>query len=117
MAQLSPTARWDTLFLKSDKGLMRLNEGRRNHQVLSRVPQALAACSTDESAHIVQFYEDDSFLLDTLSRFIGAGLRVGESCLVVATKPHLADLEERLRMDVVGCGPRQHPVPVRLTGR
>ncbi len=50
-----------------------------------------------ESEHFVQFYEDEAFLLDSLSGFVGAGLRQGDACLVVATQAHREDLEQRLR--------------------
>jgi signal transduction histidine kinase/ActR/RegA family two-component response regulator len=50
-----------------------------------------------EPEHFVQFYESDEFLLDSLSGFIGAGLRDGDACVVVATKEHREGLDERLR--------------------
>src|SRR5262245_15087484 len=58
-----------------------------------------AGASWDERrshAHSVQFYEDDDFLLDALSRFIGAALLAGDSALVIATKSHRAGLARRL---------------------
>lgn len=48
-------------------------------------------------AHTVQFYGDDSFLLDGLSRFIGSALGAGDASIVIATKPHREGLEQRLR--------------------
>src|SRR5262245_19052041 len=48
-------------------------------------------------AHSVQFYEDDDFLLDGLSAFIGAALLAGDSALVIATKSHREGLDRRLR--------------------
>lgn len=50
-----------------------------------------------DSDHFVQFYESDAFLLDSLSKFIGMGLREGDFCLVVATETHRKGLEERLK--------------------
>lgn len=47
-------------------------------------------------AHSVQFYEDDDFLLDGLSRFIGAALLAGDSAVVIATKSHRERLTRRL---------------------
>ena len=47
--------------------------------------------------HFVQFYEADTFLLDSLSGFIGAGLGAGDACIVVATEVHRQGLEERLK--------------------
>jgi len=48
-------------------------------------------------AHSVQFYEEDRFLLEELSRFIGAALGAGEAGVVIATPDHRAALEQRLR--------------------
>lgn len=49
------------------------------------------------SEHIVQFYETDNFLLDAVSDFVSTGLNTGAACLVIATKSHRQELEERLR--------------------
>jgi signal transduction histidine kinase/ActR/RegA family two-component response regulator len=63
-----------------------------------------------ESEHFVQFYETDTFLLDSLSGFIGMGLGQNDACIVVATKAHREGLDERLQaygMDVAkarACG-------------
>ncbi len=48
-------------------------------------------------AHSVQFYGDDSFLLDGLSRFVGAALGAGDASIVIATKTHRAGLTQRLQ--------------------
>lgn len=47
--------------------------------------------------HAVQFYGEDSFLLDELSRFIGTALGAGESAIVIATKDHRDGLAQRLK--------------------
>jgi hypothetical protein len=47
--------------------------------------------------HMVQIYGDDRVFLDGLEGFVGAGLRAGESAIVIATATHLHGLEERLR--------------------
>jgi signal transduction histidine kinase len=52
-----------------------------------------------ESPHWVQFYERDEYLLDSLSSFIGTGLRAGEGAVLAATNEHLAALETRLLAD------------------
>ena len=49
-----------------------------------------------EENHIVQFYEDDVFLCDTVAHFLGAGLIRGEPIVVFATAAHRAALRERL---------------------
>jgi MEDS: MEthanogen/methylotroph, DcmR Sensory domain len=48
-------------------------------------------------AHAVQFYENDTFLIELLSRFVGASLVTGDSAIVVATPRHREALAERLR--------------------
>lgn len=47
-------------------------------------------------AHIAQFYNGDSVLVDTLVAFIGGGLKAGESTVVIATAQHLSALEQGL---------------------
>jgi len=49
------------------------------------------------SEHIAQFYEHDGVLLDTLTGFIGGGLKAGESTIVIATAAHLRALEVGLQ--------------------
>ncbi len=49
-----------------------------------------------ESEHFVQLYESDDFLVGSVSGFIGAGLEAGESCIVIATRTHLEDIETHL---------------------
>ncbi len=51
-----------------------------------------------EPGHLVQFYEADAFLADAVTRFIGVGVDAGEGSVVIATKPHLDGIEERLRL-------------------
>lgn len=47
-------------------------------------------------AHVVQFYSEDSFLLDELGRFLGSALEAGDVALVIATKEHRDGLAQRL---------------------
>ena len=49
-----------------------------------------------ETEHFVQFYESDEFFLNSLSPFVGAGLREGDAVILAATKSHLEGLESRL---------------------
>ena len=46
--------------------------------------------------HLVYFYQKTDSLLETLCDFVGSALRGGRGAIVVATKPHLQGLEERL---------------------
>jgi two-component system, cell cycle sensor histidine kinase and response regulator CckA len=61
------------------------------HQQKSRWP------IPDDDGHFVQFYEDDALLLDSVAAFIGAGLGAGEGAIVIATEPHRAVLDDKLR--------------------
>src|SRR3712207_976686 len=49
--------------------------------------------------HAVQFYEAAPFLLDEVQRYVGPGLRRGETAVVIATAAHRRALEERLAAD------------------
>jgi hypothetical protein len=47
--------------------------------------------------HLVQIYENNTIFLNTLEGFAGSGLLSGDSVVVIATKDHLASLNERLK--------------------
>lgn len=49
-----------------------------------------------DSDHFVQFYEADSFLLNSLSGFIGRAITSGDAALVIATDSHRKSLDELL---------------------
>src|ERR1700730_1641748 len=49
-----------------------------------------------ESEHFVQFYEDDEFLVDSVSGFVGAALREGQASVVIATPEHRSALQRKL---------------------
>lgn len=51
----------------------------------------------DQQAHIVQFYEDDSFLVTEVSRFLGMALGAGDSGIIIGTKAHREAIVQRLR--------------------
>ena len=42
--------------------------------------------------HSVQFYFEDKFLLESLSRFIGSALGAGDAGVVIATEEHRIEL-------------------------
>lgn len=50
-----------------------------------------------DAAHTAQFYADDSFLLDELTRFIGTALIAGDAAVIIATKAHREGLALRLQ--------------------
>jgi hypothetical protein len=45
------------------------------------------------SEHVLQLYEEDAYLLEAVQHFVSAGLAAGEAIIVIATPPHLAQLE------------------------
>ncbi len=47
--------------------------------------------------HVVQIYESDSIFLDTLTGFVGGGIKANECVIIIATRAHLNGLEERLK--------------------
>lgn len=49
-----------------------------------------------QGEHIVQLYEGETELLNTLDGFVRGGLQRGEGVIVIGTAAHLADLEDRL---------------------
>jgi signal transduction histidine kinase/ActR/RegA family two-component response regulator len=55
-----------------------------------------------ESEHFVQFYQDEAFLLQSVSGFIGRGIRSGSAAIVFATTPHLDQLERHWQKMGVG---------------
>ena len=46
--------------------------------------------------HLVQFYEDDAFLIDGISEYIGSAIAAGDVGIVIATRPHLFSVEKKL---------------------
>jgi PAS domain S-box-containing protein len=63
---------------------------------LSLSPPTAEWGEPDGSAHVVQFYDNETFLLDAIGRFIGPALGAGEACLIIATAPHQAQIAEQL---------------------
>jgi hypothetical protein len=51
---------------------------------------------TSPGQHLLQIYESDDVLLNSLEGFAGAGLLEAESVIVIATPGHLSQLKERL---------------------
>lgn len=60
--------------------------------VPSSLPHSSFVC-----AHTVQFYRDDSYLLEQLSQFIGPAIAAGSSVLLISTKAHRDSLFAYLR--------------------
>ncbi|MGD0445287.1 MAG: ATP-binding protein [Edaphobacter sp.] len=62
---------------------------------LIHTPQSLPEMRVN--AHAVHFYEEDAFLLDSLSQLIGTALVTGDTAVIVATAAHREGLEKRLK--------------------
>jgi len=59
----------------------------------------------DSSSHLVQFYDNEAFLVDSVATALGRGLEEGDSAVIIATEPHCEAIEEYLRScghDVAG---------------
>ena len=54
--------------------------------------------------HLVQFYDDDSAILDSLAAFAVDGLERGDAVVIIATKGHRGRLENRLWAQGVDVG-------------
>jgi hypothetical protein len=46
--------------------------------------------------HILQIYESDEVLVNTLAGFVGNGINVGDCCIIIATADHLTQLNKKL---------------------
>ena len=73
--------------------------GQRNAVcVATRIlPSHLDANQIGKSEHFAQFYESDSFLLNSLTDFVRTGLRAGNAVVVIGTKARRHGLSESLR--------------------
>lgn len=69
--------------------------GEREAHERSHVGRAFLA-EPDAHTHVVQFYEDETFLFETVGRFLAAGLLAGERLLVIAEKHHGDAFRHRL---------------------
>ena len=77
--------------------LLRLPPEERRRPQLPQELQAADANEHPPARHFVQFYDDESFLLDEVADFIDGALRCGDAGVVIATPAHNADLARRLR--------------------
>ncbi len=51
------------------------------------------------SDHSVQFYEDNSHLINSLKAYVSTGLKANENIIFIATPEHLFDLEKQLEKE------------------
>src|SRR4026209_2917692 len=64
-----------------------------------KLDRTLDRPSAGHSEHLVQFYESDTFLIDAVARYVGAGLRAGDAAVIIATAAHRRKLDDRLAAD------------------
>jgi len=80
------------------------NNGHAGHDVLTASPENIATLlapfsdwsEKSQGAHCAQFYDNDSFLLNSLTNFVRRGLSAGDVVVVVATRAHREGLDELL---------------------
>jgi signal transduction histidine kinase len=68
-----------------------------------------------EPAHLVQFYDDDAFLLDAVAEFAGGALDASGAAIVIATPKHREGIAERLQtagVDLAAADARGRYVPL-----
>jgi hypothetical protein len=53
--------------------------------------------ASGQPEHVVQFYQDDKFLIDAVSGFVGAALAAGDAAVLIATAAHREGVEQVLR--------------------
>jgi signal transduction histidine kinase/ActR/RegA family two-component response regulator len=53
------------------------------------------------SSHLVQFYEDDVFLIDSVSRMAVESLEAGDSAVLIVTAAHRSAIEARVRAGAI----------------
>lgn len=46
--------------------------------------------------HLVQFYENDEVILNSLEGFVGSGFKTGDAVIIIAAAEHLAALNDRI---------------------
>jgi PAS domain S-box-containing protein len=64
----------------------------------AEVNETLAAWrNSDAHAHVVHFYENDAFLVEEVSRFLGTALGAGDAAIVIATKAHREAFAQKLK--------------------
>lgn len=78
-----------------------------------RLAPAMNWRDAGDEEHFVQFYEEESALLESVTAFLQHGLDTGAGAVVIATAAHLEQLERELQargIDVAGAKARQQLV-------
>jgi PAS domain S-box-containing protein len=72
---------------------------RGSEMSIARMPDSVPQQNAVHHSHVVQFYSDDSFLLEELRHVIGTALTGGSSAVILATRSHNESLAHRLKHD------------------
>jgi len=59
--------------------------------------ESFSSATSDKNEHVVQFYQDDKFLVDAVSGFVGSALAAGDAAVLIATGPHREGVEQVLK--------------------
>jgi PAS domain S-box-containing protein len=68
----------------------------KNQSTISYAVPVNHSLDLHRHTHSVQFYSDDKYLIDVLSRFMGSAVGAGDAAIVIATPSHRAELAARL---------------------
>ena len=89
---------------------------RSKHECINKAPtgmlpllRSIIPAGKNHQGHVVQFYGNDSALLDALVNFLGPALKADAAALVIATEAHREELARRLEadgIDVAGAAER-----------
>jgi hypothetical protein len=81
--------------------------GERRHLFQgTRCPDLLGLYRADSTQHVVQFYEDETFVIENVAFLAAKALAAGHSSVLIATEPHLQGFQSRMTefgMNVKSC--------------
>lgn len=60
------------------------------------LPNPLRESALSSASHILEFFDDEAVLFDSVARFLGEGIEAGESVLAIMTEAHRQPILERL---------------------
>src|SRR4051812_6364200 len=63
---------------------------------INRVPVESLPRDPNSRMHLVQFYSDDAFLMDTVAQFVASAIAEGGVGVLFATSDHLTGIADRL---------------------
>lgn len=69
----------------------------RDGRTAGRIRQLALLARSESGAHLVQFYDNDSFLCDTLGEYAAIALVSGDPLVIIATRSHRESLVQRLQ--------------------